>query len=109
MSFTAIITKFRKCKECAEVDDGIYAKMDCGCVWEEEVGTYPTVNAARLAAMAKASKKGTFGNPSGRAEGSWRVETEQDGTVEWGCHKKIDKNPMRQAGTTVDGAMMPLG
>lgn len=80
MEFIAVIVKKRKCVECGE--EGFHNRMDCGCMWDEEVGRYPTRSAARLAAMARSRKKGTFGIPSGRASGHWTIETEQDGIIE---------------------------
>lgn len=70
--FYAIVMKCRKCDECGD-DAGMHERIDCGCVWEQEVGSYPTLATARLVAMAKARRKGTW--DGGRVYGGlWSVE-----------------------------------
>lgn len=79
--FTAVVEAFKSCPPCDADDVGIWERRDCGCVWDVEVGTYPTLAAARLVAMSKARRKGT--TREGRMRGHWYVES-SEGVVEAG-------------------------
>lgn len=79
--FTAVVYQFRKCVRCDELDHGLFNRLDCGCLWETVVGEYETLNAARLAAMAKSRKKGTWNG--GRSTGVWHIESADGSTIDW--------------------------
>ncbi len=79
--FTAICRKRKKCKEC-DVSDGDMNRMDCGCVFDKEIGEYETRNGARMAAVAKATKRGTW--DGSRSTGFWAVEDANGETVDCG-------------------------
>ncbi len=82
--FSAGVEAFRMCPKCDEEGAGIWERRGCRCVWDVEVGTYPTQSAARLAAMAKARRKGT--TLQGRMNGNYTIET-TDGIIEAGSIK----------------------
>lgn len=79
--FTAVVEAFKKCPKCDEAKAGIYERRDCGCVWDVEMNEYSTRAAARLAAMAYASRRGT--TMDGRMNGNWSVES-TEGIIEAG-------------------------
>lgn len=88
--FTAVVDAFKKCPKCDANEAGIWERRDCGCVWDVEMGEYPTQSAARLAAMAFARRKGT--TLQGRMKGTWAVES-NEGIIEAGEITKQNKVP----------------
>lgn len=80
--YIACCCRRKKCKECDESGAGIFERIDHGCTYDVEIGEYDTAAAARLAAMAKAKKKGTW--MGGTPTGSWSVETRENGIIEAG-------------------------
>ena len=86
LPFVAVVYRRRKCGRCDASEDGYWSRMDCGCMFEVEIGHYATVNAARVAAMGASRAKGN-GRFNARCTGDWHVES-PDGVIEAGCTSK---------------------
>ncbi len=86
LQFIAVIYRRKKCPTCDELDDGYWSRIDCGCLFEVEIGRYATQNAARVAAMGASRAKGR-GRFAGICTGDWHVES-TDGVIEAGCTRQ---------------------
>lgn len=86
LQFIAVVYRRRKCQKCDDLDDGYWSRIDCGCMFEVEIGRYATANAARVAAMGASRAKGR-GRYAGVCTGDWHVES-PDGVIEAGCTRK---------------------
>lgn len=80
----------RRCDECDKQDAGIFNRIDCGCVFEVEIGEYESKSVACLVAANMSKRKGTW--RGGLPTGHWSVETKEEGTVAAGV---VDLPPRR--------------
>lgn len=71
--YIALVVRRRKCPDCDAVGGGLFERIDHGCAFDVEVGRYPTLNVARIAACGAARAKGR-GRHAGVCTGDWSVE-----------------------------------
>lgn len=83
--FRAVVYYKKKCPKCDSPDHapgnepGLYERIDCGCVFDVVINSYPEQRIARLVAARMARLNGT--RHGGVPTGHWNVETD-DGIVE---------------------------
>jgi len=84
--YIAVVLKQKKCAEhdadaSRGYEPGLYERLDCGCVFEVEIGRYATRNAARLVCVRHVKLPG-YRQYGGKNTGHWHIETEADGVIE---------------------------